>query len=800
MSKRSRRERREGQLRRALDSNAPETIESLATSHPEKAAQHLARALGNMPVSETSPLDAVAAGVCDRLRRSGSAAAARTLAAAVGHRSPRLRLEHALAAFALGDDAEAERAASADASVAAVIAPLLEAARASTAPAATAALPGAGAAAKKRRRPATAPPPAVEALHRAAAAVKAGSEGALRAGREALRRIPGSHRRVVLYDEISAALDLQCDAGRFLRGAALRLSASQVVQSNPAARDLLMGAVVTADAELAREIGGRLGLDGATLGSLQLRAQAAAGKNGGSAAQAALELARTAGAGAFEERHRGTASLYEGFALLGSDPKRAGRAFDRAVELGGDLLEALRGKLLLALEEGGERCPDCGAHHGARGGAIGAAGDRFARAARHAPLGRPFAAAASLMAARDWDTAKNPKAALASIEAARAAAGGSLSREIELAEARVLARSGPGRADALLDAMLARDPGDSQVWRLKIEIARAARDEERERELLVRAAAATHDRDLVAKARAARLRVGEIAPFEGLSPGSTTAGALAAEAVVFLSAKMPAPGASPDLPAAALACREALAPIARVAFDVAVVAAEMNAGRTADGERRFANAIADWWASPLLLGKLAACAWCLGVEEVHVQVARRLAIRQDAGPALAALFEAAIAADDPEVASELLAIGAVHWSRSEVRERRTELARARRRDARPILLHQPNERLRALSPGAVQREIDAILAPEHRIAAGDLFPDPGEGGFDLDETDLDSPDFGPAGLLNPAFRMLGIDPPKMTAHQMEAVGEAIARIVRGSPSDAKIMQLRQEVRRIMGKK
>lgn len=129
MSKRSRRERREGQARRAIDSNAPEALESLARSNPEMAAHHLSNALSHVPPGEPSPLDAAAEALCARLRQTGRPAAARELAAAAEHRSPRLRLEHALAAFALGDDGAAERAAAGDARVAEVMAPLLDAAR-----------------------------------------------------------------------------------------------------------------------------------------------------------------------------------------------------------------------------------------------------------------------------------------------------------------------------------------------------------------------------------------------------------------------------------------------------------------------------------------------------------------------------------------------------------------------------------------------------------------------------------------------------------------------------------------------
>src|SRR5690606_38628463 len=98
----------------------------------------------------------------------------------------------------------------------------------------------------------------------------------------------------------------------------------------------------------ALEAGRAFGMSAEALRPLRLRvlAEQQAGSDGATGARAVLELVRTAGADVFDPEHRAVASLYEGFACLHSDPKRADRALDRAVELGADIVEALRGKML----------------------------------------------------------------------------------------------------------------------------------------------------------------------------------------------------------------------------------------------------------------------------------------------------------------------------------------------------------------------------------------------------------------------------------------------------------------------
>jgi hypothetical protein len=815
VSNRSRSERRAAQAQRALAAEDPKAFEILAATSPETAAQQLARALSSVPADRPSPLDGVAADLCARLRRTGRLPAARRLAASCAHRSTRLRLESALAAFALGEDDDAERAASADAQVAAVLAPLLDAARAVVAPEA----PPSPAAApspvqpdhspqppgKKPRPSRDARPPALRALHGVATAAKAMVLGHVGPARAALRGLPATAKQSTLVGEMTAAIDL-AEAGSARRGARVsgpsigraveRLIESPAVRPSAPACEALVHALAGTDVKAALVAAKRLGLSGQAVRGLQVRALASTGElHGASSVLAALDLAREAGADIFDAPERSTGCLYEGFACLQSDPKRAGRAFDRAIELGGDMLEALRGKLLVAMADMGEPCPDCGGYHDDGpehpGREVGAAADRFARAARRIPSGAAFAVAASLIAAEGWEAEGNTKAATAAIDAARAASDGALRDDLDLREAHIAAPERPERAAALLDALIGRDPCHTRAWRMKIEIARDARDDARADDLLVRAAVATGDPELSAKARGVRIRRGELAPFEGLPPGTTTAGALAAEAAALRAT----PGERRELPPVALACRAALPPAGQLAFDAALLSIEATAGQADDAARRVSrmfDALFDaWWASPRSLAKLAAFAWTLGLADDLVPAARKLMRRSNAGPALAALFDAAIAAEDENVAEALLKIGAVSWGRDDIRDRRRQLGRLRDGLSVPPRPGQPEA---APDPGRAAREFESALSPDFRMQR------PRDSGDETDFDDLDLDDM--AGRAQRVFELIGLserDIQRLTPPQLMDLFQQIDQMTRGAYSPAKLEEMRKVARRLVGK-
>ncbi len=802
MSNRSRRERRAAQAQRAIESGDTQAFAALGARDPAAAALQVERALSGLAAEIASPLDDLAGDLCFRLRRTGRLPAARQLARACEHRSTRLRLESALSSFALGEDDEVARVASADPRVAAVVAPLLDASRAAGARQASANGAPAAKAEGKPWRAADSRPAALRALHDAAAAAKATALGQVGPARTTLRKVPAEQRGLLLAQELSAAIDLAKGSGNGRRRAVQSLVRSAAVRESPPAREALVACLAAADPAGALAAAKELGLAQEALRPLQIRALAGAGTaRGASPVQAALELARTAGAQLFDPPHRGAASLYEGFACLDSDPKRAGRAFDRAIELGGDMLEALRGKLLLAGSTVGEVCPDCGGHHhdsNHQGREVGAAADRFARAARRVPSGAPFAVAASLLAARAWDDEGDTKAASAALEVARAESGGAMADELDLREAHVVARQQPARAAALLDALIARDPRDARAWRMKIELARDADDEAGATELELRAATATGDPELTARARALRLRRGELAPFQDLPPGAT-AGALAAEAAALLGA----PGPSPELPAGAIAGRAALGRDGQLAFDAALLHIEVSAGKRDAAVRRLAPTLETWWGSPAALARLAGFTWLLELEEHLAPAARALVYREGAGPAMAALFDAARAARDAEVAEAVLKVGSVCWSRAEIQERRRL---APMRTAAGGLLRSADARSSAApDPTVAGHAIQAALAPEFRIDLDDL-DDRLDELDELEERGDVLPELSGMnleGILDSFLGLLGLSKRELQSlspAKMQQLLEHAERITRGPPSPAKLEGLRTLARRLAGKR
>lgn len=849
---RSRRERREAQAQRALEARDPEAFGALAAKSPELAAQQLARTLAAVPAGTPSPLDSVAAALCERLRHAGDARAAGKLAGALVHRSLRFRLEQALAAFALGDDAEAERAAAADPAVLAVMGPLLRAARVAagttgreappanatsqpddgSTPETASAEIGASAVTKKRGRPPKAladrRSDALRALHGVAEAAAAASLGQTRAGRDALRAVPASHAAALLAKEMSAALDLP---GPRIMQATNKLAGSPAITEHPELAKAVARAIARKDVSLAFGFGKHVGLSIDALASIGVRRAPAAGGEGASAAQAALQLAGTRGADAFAVEHRAAACLYEGFGALSTDTKRAAQAFDRAIGLGADMLEALRGKLLLAMSKPVEMCPDCGRSHGAAGHGdtttrdAAAAADRFARAARHVVGAEPFAAAASILAADAWGAGGDMKAALASIDAGRTAAKGSATvrAQLDLLEARALQEEKPERAAELLDGLLKDDPTHLRAWHARIDLAGARDGERGAGDFLIRAAAATGDRELASMARTLRIRRGEIAAFETLAPGAATAGALAAEALAFLTARK----AIVDLPPPAEACRAALPPPARLAFDAALLAFGAEADDEDAVRRLLAKVVGAWWDAPPMLSKLAAITWTVGLSERLALTAQHLGASraaQTTGPALGAIFDAAIAAEDRQVAQDMLRLGAMHWKRTEVQSRRRALEHlpAAPRHDDPFGGGAPSRR-RAPRPGGAptpeeaSAEFDKALAPE--IRPDTIWFGPEDDLDDLDD-DLDGEgepwDDPPPGKRAGANAMaaqlgtvaslltsMGLTPEALTRlpnGQQVALAKLLSKVaVQGLPPGG-LAQLRRDIEKVLQRK
>ena len=716
-------------------------------------------------------------------RREGQVRRAVADPAANGaHRPSRLRLEQALAAFALGDDAKSARVAASDPEVRAVVGCLLDAARA----------------APPDAIPASTPEP-LRSLHAVASAISAAARGEHALARRWLKRVAPGQREALLTRELGAAIDLSArPRGKDVSALAEKLVTSPHVRTNVGVVGALVAELGEVDPERAIDAGEDLGLSVDSMREVILKSLAgkrAATETG--EVGVSLELVRRLEPDVFDDTTRGAAFIYEGFAWMEEDPQRAATAFDRAIECGGDLVEALRGKLLLALSRDGV-CEECGVRHGNEESGdddAAMAADRLARVLGRTAAAAPLASVAAMVAAEEWVSIGDTKAARASITLARKSAPESMAPAIDLLEARALESADPARAADLLAALLARDPGNREAWRMSISIATRRGDRRRADDLIVQAADSTRDPELIARARDVRIARGEIAPFEGFVPGVTTAGELAAEiqraSAVGVAGEHPAGAALPPSPLAPIVqrCRDALAPPARLAFDAAriIVAARAHGGQAA--RARFAEVASEWRSSSADVTRLGAIMLLMDDGAALVEWAVSLGGHDDAGPALVGLIEAAIAAVEIPIAKRLLALANKRLPRKEVFRAKALIARVERGGfAGSVFGYRPE---------AVAHELNGLLAPHFRI--------PHDEDEDLDD-DLD--DEGPFGDMRPASLVLAaffetldlpveaLDSlPPMRRAEFEA--EAMELIVTGRPGPAASKKIRMLVDRVV---
>lgn len=714
-----------------------------------------------------------------RERREGQVR--RAVAAAGAHRSSRLRLEQALSAFALGDDAESARVAADDPEVMAIVGCLLDAARAAP-PAAI---------------PASTPAP-LRSLHAVASAISAAARGEHALARRWLKRVAPGQREALLTRELGAAIDLSArPRGKDVSALAEVLVASPHVRTNAAVSSALVAELGEVAPEQAIDAGEDLGLSVDSMREVVLKTLAgkrAATETGGTGVS--LEFVRRLGSGVFDDATRGAAFIYEGFAWMEDDPERADRAFDQAIECGGDLVEALRGKLLLALS-GGAVCEECGVRHDAEGGGEDAAtaADRLARVLGRTAAAAPLASAAAMVAAEEWASIDATKAARASIAVARRFAPESMAPTIDLLEARALESADPARSADLLDALLARDPGNREAWRMSISIATRRGDRRRADDRIVQAADSTRDPELIARARDVRIARGEIAPFEGFVPGVTTAGELAAEvqraSAAGAAGAHPAGAAPPSTSLAPIVqrCRDALSAPARFAFDAARIVIAARAYGEQAARARFAEVASERRSSSADVTRLGAIMLLLDDGAALVEWALSLGGLDDGGPALMGLIEAAIAAVEIPIAKRLLALANQRLTRKEVFRAKALIARVERGGfAGSVFGHRPE---------AVARELNGLLAPHFRI--------PHDEDEDLDD-DLD--DEGPFGTMRPASLVLAaffeaLNLPVEALDSLPPIqraafeAEAMDLIVTGRPGPAASKKIRALVDRVV---
>ncbi len=610
------RDKRRKRLERRAAKGDAEGLEKLALRAPAAAARALAARLAQ-DASDAGLVD-LAARLTARLRADGQHLLAADLAAATGGATTALRLDEALAAFALGDDARAAAAIRGDARVAASLAPLLSAARLGTARHVRSAFAMLGAGARQL--------PAARALEAAAA------WGAARAGSKAAR------------------------------AAFARVIGERVALEHPLVQDALFDEALAAGAHepLDRALAAR-GMDAARR-DLSARALASAKLEEPSAAAAAIARA---GAAAFDAAVRGDALVFEGFGLLGAEPAQAARVLGSAIAAGGDRVEALRGAWLASMASG----RDGRAVQDAAWKLCDALADDADGVAAAVAVAEMTLARLTRSRAADPDLRKWTKR-LRDLAARLGPAGAAPLVEAEVCAAELELAADPARALALVAPVLERAPSHGRAWRVRL--AAALRCEpDRYDAWLEQAARASGDREIAIMARRARLASGAIQPLADVRAWELSAPVLAAdlawgagaalvqgdaarwcddcEAFHVESGAIPALGpALAQLATAAAPHRAGLERDERAAFDAALLGLASAAAADHACPDALARVLADlaheWRDEPARLEQLALVA--IDADEDAFLAAARALVAHGADPrALDALARAARACD-----------------------------------------------------------------------------------------------------------------------------------------------------------
>ena len=697
VSKRKRKERRQAQQVRALERGDLGSLRAATERNPESGGNALVRALQSGGVDPNDlAVDALAASLCERLRNAGRADLVLTISNLFGSPSTALRLERALAAFSLGVDGAVAEQIAADPVVAKALAPALAAVSGTPVP----------------RAPAHS---SVElrSVYAMCRAVAAADKGSISAARTALSSVDPSRQGALCAGELRSVLTMlhgRAD-GYHLTTAAVGFTKTSLARNHRrVAGAFAMTLASRAPRLLLEHLLPRLPLTQQDKTAAAVRATIAASRVDSEQARV-FQIISTVGAEAFPTEHKSLAYLYQGFAHVMTDPKRAREAFDRAVALGADMGEALRGR---AIAERNMAMQD---QSGAKIPNAASASLRLAKVLAADDDGTALAYTASRMAmemlrsACDWKGCREAAVLVRSL----AQRGGWCTDQVESSilthEANSFVEDDWKRADTLLERALAIDPTNTDAWHGRIALAQESGEGERANALILEAADQCANTALTSQARDIRARRGE---RWSPAPGAASVGELARELQARL-ARNDAPDDTDLLPYADLrACRDALSQQQRCAFDAAhwvtldLISREEEASRLLKA-RVLAPACAEPEQAKLLL------------------IACGLGDPSGAIDLLAGLLAEGKHKELLEGASRAVANGVDTTKRQYLVRRtapylsRTELDRIRS--------HRCDEPANELD--AVVRELDALLAPHFSLTedgdTGDLFDD------DLDE-------------------------------------------------------------------
>ncbi len=340
MGKKSRSERHRAQADRAIKTGDVDALRALAERNASAGAKSIIDFLNVPPGSATgtggraapcaaggsangsvSPeIAALAARTSAKLRAEAAFDLALRLSGACSRCTPEIRLEEAIAAFAVGDDARVREIGAVDEAVARATAPLLAAVQGGRMPAVTqGSSPG--------RR-------ALVECCRTVAAIVRKQPASVSA---AMRQVPAGERPRFFVAELMTASRLSAARAQRLDGAdVVSLARSAVVRrSERAMSSLAMTVARRLPMRVAEALFDRMDLSPEVKRDALLHATCAGAGLDAECARVSMVVAKL-GAAAFPENERGAAALHEGYAFVRTSPSRARAAFDQAVALGAD--------------------------------------------------------------------------------------------------------------------------------------------------------------------------------------------------------------------------------------------------------------------------------------------------------------------------------------------------------------------------------------------------------------------------------------------------------------------------------
>jgi len=758
VSKKSRKDRHKAQMHRAATSGDLSSLRAATQRAPATAAAVLTKALqAHGAADPPEELCAMVASTCERLRADGSFDQALRLAAAARRATHAVRLEEALAAFGCGADDTVLQLAESDPLLAKAIAPLIAVLRRGP-------VPQSPAGSTELTR-------GVHALCRAARSLDSGKPGP---ARTSLQAIAGSCSSKLRLKDWSAAVSLATGRVNAMAPARELLSSPLVRSSAAIERSLACAlAVASPQAFLDRSVA-KLGLSKDALARGTVLALRSSGELRGDEAPV-MSLVMTAGADAFPAEHRGAAALYEGFAFVATDAARAQAAFDKAVAHGGDMGEALRGRLLASRVQ---RAQYDVLDRSALKNAISAT-QRLLHLLSQRRDGAPFRALLFAELAGLFGDSDQSAYALDAIRQCRALLDAGIDApalSARLVGVEVLAlQNDPKRALEVVEQGLQKHPRVEPLMAARVELLdRLGRKTEAD-DAVLEAAELFKDPDLMARAKGIRRGRG----LAVLQPGKTTAGELAAELAQRADAAVEA-GTRVDalamVNAADLtAARAQLEPAARVAYDAAAVAIMATNFPAPEAARVAAHLLRD----PSLSRddqRLVIAAPLASMEPEELPLfARALAV---AGLSAELLADAGrmVAIDcEREPAMDFLAQIAAQLSSKAVREIQTL--------CRKSTVHDPR------NPQLLVRKISKLLEPGFDLME---YASPDED-FDPGVFDPEQPDgmFGPEeGRL--ALRMCGAPEAKIARipdGALERIAAALHDLAFGSEGDQKFREV-----------